>query len=260
MNIAFRPYINNNTVFSSAIRERTTNLHDKEIKTPKKIPFSEVFLSSYLLYRLRNLGKESYSFNYDLLEKSGIPNLHPLNDDGVRGSTLSGRQGRKFIPVLKKAGIKNVIDLRGGDASSVYEDICKKNGLKYYHIPIDSESMNSKDIIEKLPELFDVMNKGKFYIACAQGLHRTDIAVAMNYLFNPKSSSVPPKMYGHISSDGFKQQGIFNRTNSIFKNMTQEDKNKLGLSDFSKEDYKKKKKILSSANEKYAKEIMNAPD
>ena len=119
--------------------------------------------------------------------------------------------------------------------------------------------MNSKDIIEKLPELFDVMNKGKFYIACAQGLHRTDIAVAMNYLFNPKSSSVPPKMYGHISSDGFKQQGIFNRTNSIFKNMTQEDKNKLGLSDFSKEDYKKKKKILSSANEKYAKEI-NAPD
>ena len=77
----------------------------------------------------------------------------------------------------------------------------------------------------------------------------------MNYLFNPKSSSVPPKMYGHISSDGFKQQGIFNRTNSIFKNMTQEDKNKLGLSDFSKEDYKKKKKILSSANEKYAKEI-----
>ena len=153
MNIAFRPYINNNTVFSSSIIRKRTNLVDEEKKDTKR--FSELLLSSYLLYKLRNLGKESYSFNYDLLEKSGIPNLHPLNDDGVRGGTLSGRQGRKFIPVLKKAGIKNVIDLRGGDASSVYEDICKKNGLKYYHIPIDSESMNSKDIIEKLPELFE---------------------------------------------------------------------------------------------------------
>ena len=185
MNIAFRPYINNNTVFSSSIIRKRTNLVDEEKKDTKR--FSELLLSSYLLYKLRNLGKESYSFNYDLLEKSGIPNLHPLNDDGVRGGTLSGRQGRRFIPILKKAGIKSVIDLRGGDSSSVYADICRKNGLNYYHIPIDSEKMDSKDIIDKLPELFDVMNKGKFYIACAQGLHRTDIAVAMNY-----ESSISP--------------------------------------------------------------------
>ena len=94
MNIAFRPYINNNTVFSSSIIRKRTNLVDEEKKDTKR--FSELLLSSYLLYKLRNLGKESYSFNYDLLEKSGIPNLHPLNDDGVRGGTLSGRQRRQY--------------------------------------------------------------------------------------------------------------------------------------------------------------------
>lgn len=43
-------------------------------------------------------------------------------------------------------------------------------------------------IISSLPLLFELMDKGGFYIACAMGRHRTDIAIALYYVMHP---SVP---------------------------------------------------------------------
>ncbi len=255
MKISSPPNSQNSSIYQTkVIKKQGREPKNQPVCKPKKEGFKDMLASSYLIYRLRNIGKCPYTFNYDLLEQSGIPNLHPLNDNGVRGGTLSGRKGRKFIPILKKAGIKNVIDLRGGDASSSYEELCKKNGLNYYNIPLNPQELDSAQLTENLQKLFQVINKGKFYIGCAQGLHRTDIAVAINYMFNPKASTIPPKMYGHVFSSGFQPQEIFAKTNSVFKTLTDEDKAKLGLNQFSKEEYARKKALLTKYNDLYAKQ------
>ena len=67
------------------------------------------------------------------------------------------------------------------------------------------------------------MDKGSFYIACAMGRHRTDIAIALYYVMHP---SVPfeevPEMRGHrnVEKKQFRCDDIAARLNSIIKAVT----------------------------------------
>lgn len=189
--------------------------------------------------------------NIDDILKLKITNLRSVENIGVRGETLSASRNSKYLSVIKNKGIDTVIDLRTADYTPKFEEKCKKAGLKYVHLPIDSKSLSDREILDNLPKLFNLLEKGKFYIACAQGRHRTDIALALNYIFNPKSSSVPPKMYGHIKENEFKCEDIFRRVNSLYKSMTIQDKAKLGWSEEFERNFITRKKNLKSFNERF---------
>ena len=190
--------------------------------------------------------------NVQRLTELNIPNFALLENNGARGESLSSKKNRKFIIPVKKCGIKSVIDLRDKYTSGKYKDMCNNAGLNYYNFPIDSHSIEDRRIIESLPEMFDVINDGNFYIACAQGLHRTDIALALNYLFNPKSKDVPV-MYGHFRDSGFKYDDIARRINSIYKNINEDDLKRMSWgssSSFEKEFTLRKKKFLEDNRER----------
>ncbi len=223
------------------------NISNKEVPPKKEITNntenSEKICYYYPLLSFRGEKKKS---SYDSL-KISIPNLHCVNGRGLRGESLLTKRNICFLPSVKQAGIKSIIDLKTVDYTPKYTEQLEKNSLKYFHFPIDASNIEDREIIDNMSEFFKIINKGDFYIACAQGLHRTDIALALNYIFN-KDETNPPVLYGHLEKSNVRCCDIFKRTNSIFKNLTEDDRKKLGLENFDEKQYKLKKKKLIDYN------------
>ena len=100
--------------------------------------------------------------------------------------------------------------------------------------------------------MFKIMNDGRYYISCAQGLHRTDIALALNYIFNPKVQDVPI-MIGHYH-DNMDMSDIARRINSISKKLNPEKLKALGWEKDAEEEITKRKlKLVKSFYENYPK-------
>lgn len=184
---------------------------------------------------------------YEIL-KSNIPNFYFLPNNSARGESLSHKNNKNMLPIIKACGIERIIDLKTTDFNSNFEDLVTKNNMCYYHFPIDSYTTSTKEIIKNLPAFFEQINKGHYYIACAQGLHRTDIAMSINYVFNPKASHIPPILYGHRNKKGLRMDDIAKRLNSIYKELSDEDKIRLGYKNFDEKIFKAKKKMLFQYN------------
>ena len=187
----------------------------------------------------------------DVSRLRSIPNFMEIEANGVRGEALSSPKNMKFLYPLSHSGINTVIDLRGKFGSEKYPLLCQKLGLKYINIPVDSAEIPAKEIIKELPRLFKIINEDNYYIACAMGLHRTDIALAMNYLYNPVEHKVP-LMKGHIVKGKFKFDDIMRRINSINKALSEEDIKMLGWDDKFAETFQKRKKEFIKFNETVA--------
>lgn len=186
--------------------------------------------------------------DFEKLKALNIPNLQVVENKGVRGESLSADRNYKFLSKIKDYGIKQIIDLRTADYTEKFAKKCENFGLKYTHIPIDSKNTSPREILDNLPKLFKLLDDGNYYIACAQGRHRTDIAFAMNYLLNPKTKEIP-KMYGHVKDGKLRYDDIFARANSLVKNMTQEDKKILGWTPEFESGFKERKQSLIKFNE-----------
>lgn len=207
----------------------------------KQLPIKADFYKKYNNLDINNVDFES-------LKNLKITNFQIVDNKGVRGESLSAKRNYRFLSKIKDYGIERVIDLRTADYTPKFKLKCNSNGLDYMHIPIDAKTTPAKDIIKNLPKLFKALDEGKYYIACAQGRHRTDIAFAMNYLFNPKAQKVP-KMYGHIKDGKLRYDDICSRANSIMKEITPEDKQKLGWTAEFEKDFEKRKQTLIKFNE-----------
>lgn len=219
------------------------------------------FIGNYKNYCLPLIAfGSSNNIDKTKLESLGISNYQYIGNNNVRGESLSSKKNRKYIFAVKQAGIKNIIDLREKYSSQSYDTLCEKLGLNYIQIPINSDSVSDREIIQNMPILFKTLDEGRTYIACAQGLHRTDIALAINYIFNPKKQVSPPVMYGHFRDFGFKFDDISRRINSLTKEMTREDIVNIGWKDievFKKEIFERKKQ-LKEYNTKLGEKIISA--
>lgn len=151
------------------------------------------------------------SLDISRLKSLGISHFRLIDSNSVRGVTLAN-QRQSLLTELKECGVNTVIDLRpeGGDASK-YAEGCKNNGLNYFNLKIRDNmpifnapftgkmSMQErreaiKKFVSQMGDFFKMMDDGKVYMACLLGLHRTDLAVTMNYLLNPKEPTTPPTL------------------------------------------------------------------
>ena len=165
--------------------------------------------------------------------------MAPVFNSGVRGRTLSAASNNWLLPKIKEAGISTIIDLRTADHTDRFKDKVTSIGLEYKHIAIDSKNTDPREIIDSLPSFFEWLDKGNFYIACAMGLHRTDIALSIYYVFHP---SVPFKN-GILRCDD-----IARRLNSIMQSLTLEDLHKMNLQEDYEKVFKERKKNLLEVN------------
>ena len=190
----------------------------------------------------------------DSLLALNIPSFNAIVENsliiGVRGRTLSTRDKRWMLAKIRAAGIRVVIDLRAGDYSGSFLYDCEDAQLEYQHFPIDRFKTPTSVIISKLPEFIDTINKGSFYISCALGLHRTDIALSLHYIFDPKDH-LPPALYGHIRDGKLRYDDIFQRAGSIYHSLTEIDKKRLGWDDSFEQVYANRKKELIRQQQDY---------
>lgn len=146
-----------------------------------------------------------------------IDNLYPTINGGYRGCSLSSKRNSWSLPKFFEAGIETIIDLRTADHTDRFRRQCEEVGFEYYHFPLDSKNTPTEEIVVFLPELIRIIDRGNFYIACAMGLHRTDIALSLYYLFNPNQEIPIPELIGHKLDNGeLKYEDIFRRANAVF--------------------------------------------
>lgn len=186
---------------------------------------------------------------YESLKQLPIADLAPVYGGGVRGRTLSGHGSLRMLGRVRDAGVRVVIDLRTQDHTDRFDRNVADAGLEYFHIPIDRQHTDVHAIISALPKLFDLLDKGGFYMACAMGLHRTDIAIALYYVFHP---SVPygdvPEMRGHRKDGRFRCDDIAARLNSVMRNMASEELVALGLPPDYEAEFRRRKQRLFERN------------
>lgn len=184
---------------------------------------------------------------YEELKNVGIVDFDAVLGKGIRGRTLSSHPW--FLPRLKEAGIKNIIDLRTHDTSSKYEKMVREAGMDFYHFTMDSKRTDDRVILDNLPKLFKLLDEGSFFIACAMGLHRTDIALSIYYVFHLEVPEEDiPKLKGHRVKGKLRLDDIARRLNSLYRNLTEEDYASLSLLEDFEQEFTKRKKMLFKAN------------
>lgn len=159
------------------------------------------------------------ALNVEKILSTGIPDLAPVYG-GFRGRTLSSTKQLHAWKTMMEAGINQVIDLRADYTSDFYNELCRKSGIAYFHYSVSYEEV--EQMARLFPEFCRLIDNGRFYIACAMGLHRTDIALCTYWVFYAANKGIaPPAIRGYRRVDGHTTSKIMRILNALFKYWTE---------------------------------------
>lgn len=158
--------------------------------------------------------------NTELILNTCIENIAAAYG-GVRGTTLSSRHNLRHWQTIAESGIRTIIELREDDHSERLCRLCEQYGIRYFAFPMDSHSVPDEAIASRLQEFFRLIDNGDFYIACAMGLHRTDMALSVYWMFHGAANGMnPPVLKGHIENGEIVldrlNNKVFRRLNSLY--------------------------------------------
>lgn len=172
---------------------------------------------------------------------SGIPDTAPVFG-GVRGRTLSSKHLKYAWPIIVEAGVKTVIDLRNLDSSNRLVEYCEQYGMEFFHYPVDKKKLNTEVMVDLLPKFCELIERGDFYIACAMGLHRTDIALCVYWVFCGAQKGLDaPKLRGYTEDSGHDTNNIMQVLNAMYNCMVERD----GKEPMSEEVFRERKKAIN---------------
>ena len=158
---------------------------------------------------------------------------------------MSSKHQRYAWPALVEAGIKTVIDLRASDKSDRLPDLCAEYGMHYFHYPVDNDQDTVTAMVENFPEFCQLIDEGDFYIACAQGLHRTDIAFCLYWVFYGADKGIaPPPLRGYRKDKGMTTDKIMRSLNAVYKRMSEQK----GEPPIPEGVYKQRKEVINEQN------------
>lgn len=140
--------------------------------------------------------------NFARLQQTRIPDLAPVYG-GARGRTMSSRHQAYAWRALKEAGVTTIIDLREKDHTDRLPALCEEYCMQYFYYPVDTAAETIAQMVELFPQFCELIDADNFYIACAMGLHRTDIALNVYWLFHAADQGIqPPAIRGYRQEDG----------------------------------------------------------
>ena len=150
-----------------------------------------------------------------------IPDLAQVYG-GFRGRTLSSTRQLHAWKTMVESGIRQVIDLRADYSSDFYSELCQRSGFSYFKYPVAYEDVWIAKMVELFPEFCKLIDNGRFYIACAMGLHRTDIALCIYWVFYAADRGIaPPPICGYRKDKGMNTNKIMRMLNAVYKHMTE---------------------------------------
>ncbi len=178
--------------------------------------------------------------NFARLQQTRIPDLAPVYG-GARGRTMSSRHQFYAWRALKEAEVKTIIDLRLTDHTDRLPALCEENGMRYFHYPVDTSAEAVAQMAELFPQLCQLMDTGDFYIACAMGLHRTDIALCTYWVFcGANKGAEPPKILGYRQEDGHNTDKLMRVLNAMYQAFTDRE----GITPMTDLEFKQRKNII----------------
>ena len=165
--------------------------------------------------------------NVDLILSTGIENVDVVYS-GARGTTLSSRHNMRHWQAVVQSGIKTIVELRENEHSDRLCQMCEKYGIRYFAFPMDSHSIPDEVIAANLQEFFRIIDNGDFYIACAMGLHCTDLALSIYWIFHGANNQLRPLfLKGHIVNGEIVESRLHNkiyrRLNSLYTYLSEND-------------------------------------
>lgn len=154
------------------------------------------------------------------LLKLDIPDIAEVYG-GIRGRTMSSRHQDYAWPIIRDCGIDTIIDLREDGIYTRLNKLCEKFGLEYFYFPIDTKAENIKCLIDDFENFCKKIDRGHFYIACAMGLHRTDIALCTYWVFyGADKGIIPPKIRGYNQTNGHKMDKVMRFLNAFYNELS----------------------------------------
>ncbi len=217
--------------------------HISKIGGNKAMPVSSTKEKVDVMDSIKNMDPhDSTSLDVDKALATGIPDIHPAYG-GLRGRTLSSSRQLYAWKKLKEAGLQQVIDLRADYSSDFYSELCRKTGVEYFHYPVAIQRM--EEMVDLFPKLCELIDRGNFYIACAMGLHRTDIALCLYWVFYAADRGIaPPPLQGYRKDKGLGTEKIMRALNAFYKLKTERD----GKVPIPMEVFKERKDIINEQN------------
>lgn len=166
-------------------------------------------------------GSVPMDFKVDTILSSGIPDIAPVYG-GVRGRTLSSTNQAFAWPIVKECGVRTIIDLREDGIYTRLKKLCDKYGMEYFYYPVDKKVKHVQEMVTLFPKFCSLIDEGHFYIACAMGLHRTDIALCAYWVFyGADKGIVPPAIRGYRKADGHITDKIMRVLNAMYKEFSE---------------------------------------
>ncbi len=179
--------------------------------------------------------------NFARIQQTQIPDLAPVYG-GARGRTMSSRHQLYAWKALKEAGIKTIIDLRLTDHTDRLPALCEDYGMLYFHYPVDTSAEAIEHMVELFEQFCQLMDAGDFYIACAMGLHRTDIALNAYWLFHGADNGLqPPVIHGYRQEDGHTTDKLNRVLNALYAAFTE----RKGVEPLPQQVFKERKNIIN---------------
>lgn len=173
--------------------------------------------------------------------QTGIPDIAPVYG-GVRGRTISSHKQAYAWNTVVAAGLRQVIDLRKDYSADRYPELCRRYGADYFHYPIDNDQETITRMVELFPQFCEKIDAGDFYIACAMGLHRTDIALCTYWVFYAADKGIaPPAIRGYRLEDGHNTNKIMRVLNAFCQYKSEKD----GIKPMPIEVFKERKKVIN---------------
>ena len=177
----------------------------------------EIALDKYAVKA--DLGLEE--LDVERIMSTGIPDLAQVYG-GFRGRTLSSTRQHHAWNTMIESGISQIIDLRADYSSDFYSELCQRSGISYFKYPVAYEDVWVAKMVELFPEFCKLVDNGRFYIACALGLHRTDIALCTYWVFYAADKGIaPPPICGYRKDKGLTTNKIMRMLNAVYKKMTE---------------------------------------
>ena len=187
---------------------------------------------------------KSEGLDVERILATDIPDLAPVYG-GFRGRTLSSTRQLHAWNTMIESGINQVIDLRADYSSDFYSELCQHSGIRYFKYPVAYEDVWVAKMVELFPEFCKLIDNGRFYIACAMGLHRTDIALCTYWVFYAADKGIaPPPICGYRKDKGLTTNKIMRILNAVYKYMTE----KNGVEPIPMNDFLERKKIINESS------------
>jgi hypothetical protein len=102
-----------------------------------------------------------------------------------------------------------------------------------------------EEMAELFPKLCEKIDKGNFYIACAMGLHRTDIALCLYWVFYAADKGIaPPRLHGYLKADGRGPEKILRMLNAFYRFKTEKE----GQKPIPEDVFKERKEVIIELN------------